>query len=555
MPKLFNMVSPPGSSTDEPKSPYLHPSASSLEYSLNPAETTDGDDFVSPFQGHTRNDQRDMMRMGKNQEFARMYRPVAALSFSIVLGATWEFMLLSQHEGLNDGGVAGLFWSYVWTFIGFGFCVYSMAEMASMAPISGGQYHWVSEFASPKYQRFLSYITGWMSVLAWQAGAAAGPFLAGTLIQGLIILHRPSYEPARWQGTLLVCAMAFCIYVVNVWFARAMPMIQNILLVLHVLGFLIVIIVLWAMAPRNSPRTVFTAFTDRGGWSTIGLSLMVGQITAIYGSLSMRKVSPKASDATAHMAEEVRDASRHVPRAMAWGYIINCIMGIILLVTYLFALPSVGAAIENPTSFPFLYVFGGALAPSGVTILAGVVLLLVFSSNITYGAAASRQTFSFARDHGLPFSEWLAAVHNTKHIPTNSILFTCIFTSLLSLIYIGSEVAFNAIISLYAGSLMFTYAFSVGSVLYQRIYHPAQLPPASWSLGKRGGPIVNAISLLYIIFALFWCFWPNKSFVTVDNFNWGVVMFLAVACASLVMYFVQGRKVYEGPVSTVIGRY
>ena len=33
-------------------------------------------------------------------------------------------------------------------------------EMSSMAPTSGGQYHWVSEFSSPRYQKFLSYITG-----------------------------------------------------------------------------------------------------------------------------------------------------------------------------------------------------------------------------------------------------------------------------------------------------------------------------------------------------------------------------------------------------------
>jgi hypothetical protein len=28
------------------------------------------------------------------------------------------------------------------------------------APTSGGQYHWVSEFAPKKYQKFLSYMTG-----------------------------------------------------------------------------------------------------------------------------------------------------------------------------------------------------------------------------------------------------------------------------------------------------------------------------------------------------------------------------------------------------------
>ena len=29
---------------------------------------------------------------------------------------------------------------------------------------SGGQYHWVSEFAPRQYQQFLSYMTGWLSV-------------------------------------------------------------------------------------------------------------------------------------------------------------------------------------------------------------------------------------------------------------------------------------------------------------------------------------------------------------------------------------------------------
>lgn len=35
-----------------------------------------------------------------------------------------------------------------------------MAEMASMAPTTGGQYHWVSEFAPEKSQAFLSYVVG-----------------------------------------------------------------------------------------------------------------------------------------------------------------------------------------------------------------------------------------------------------------------------------------------------------------------------------------------------------------------------------------------------------
>ena len=35
-------------------------------------------------------------------------------------------------QGLTSGGLAGLSWSYVWTFFGLGFVMISLAEMASM---------------------------------------------------------------------------------------------------------------------------------------------------------------------------------------------------------------------------------------------------------------------------------------------------------------------------------------------------------------------------------------------------------------------------------------
>lgn len=54
----------------------------------------------------------------------------------------------------------GLFWSLCWSYTGQFFIVLSLAEMASMAPTAGGQYHWVSEFAPPQHQRLLSYLSG-----------------------------------------------------------------------------------------------------------------------------------------------------------------------------------------------------------------------------------------------------------------------------------------------------------------------------------------------------------------------------------------------------------
>jgi hypothetical protein len=44
--------------------------------------------------GNTRNDRYDMQRLGKHQELMRNFRPLSALSFTMLLQATWEFMLM-----------------------------------------------------------------------------------------------------------------------------------------------------------------------------------------------------------------------------------------------------------------------------------------------------------------------------------------------------------------------------------------------------------------------------------------------------------------------------
>ncbi|KAB8256560.1 GABA permease [Aspergillus pseudonomiae] len=481
-------------------------------------------------------DQSDMTRMGKIQELKRNLRPLAALSFASVLQATWEFLLIGNTEALVNGGRAGLFWTYMWTFAGFGLII------LTMSPTSGGQYHWVSELASPRYQRVLSYITGWMSVLAWQAGAASGSFLTGTIIQGLISVKDPSYEPENWQGTLFVFAMILVIYFFNVYAASWMPRIQNLLLALHILCFVVVITVLLAMAPRQPASVVFLEFSNTGGWSSMGLALMVGQISAIYAGLS--------TDATAHMSEEVRDAGRYVPIAMVWGFFTNGTMAVVLVITYLFAMPSLEDALQDPTGFPFIYVFKNAVGTAGVNGLTAIILIPVIFSNILFNASTARQTYAFARDKGLPFAKWICKVNPKRRLPVNAIGLSCVISGLLALINIGSDTAFHAIISLNVAALMWTYVVSIGCLLYRRLSCPETLPPQRWSMGKYG-IWVNAAALVYVVFAFFFSFWPRSTPVTRTTFNWSVVIFSAVFIISVVMYNIKGQKEYAGPVMSV----
>jgi hypothetical protein len=43
--------------------------------------------------------------------------------------------------------------------------------------------------------------------------------------------------------------------------------------------------------------------------------------------------------------------------------------------------------------------------------------------------------------------------------------------------------------------------------------------------------------------------------VDATTFNWSVVIFVGIMILTAITYFVKGRKVYVGPVTTVEGRY
>ena len=61
---------------------------------------------------------------------------------------------------LANGGTGGIIVIFLLNWFGLTFVVLSMAEMSSIAPTAGGQYHWASEFAPASMQKLVSYISG-----------------------------------------------------------------------------------------------------------------------------------------------------------------------------------------------------------------------------------------------------------------------------------------------------------------------------------------------------------------------------------------------------------
>lgn len=190
---------------------------------------------------------------------------------------------------------------------------------------------------------------GWLCVLGWQVSCASAAYTTATQLQGLIVLKCPeTYTYEYWHGTLMTIAFAAFSVVFNTLFARKLPLLEGIVLVIHICAFVAFLITLWVLAPISDAKTVFTQFNDGGGWGNLGVSTLVG----ITGST----LPLIGADAAVHMSEELKDASSTLPRSMIWSTALNGLMGWVMIITFCFCLGNLDEVLDSPTGYPYIQV-------------------------------------------------------------------------------------------------------------------------------------------------------------------------------------------------------
>ncbi|KAL8834566.1 MAG: hypothetical protein Q9170_003694 [Blastenia crenularia] len=401
-------------------------------------------------------------------------------------------------------------------------------------PTAGGQYHWVSEFSPRWCQKYLSYLSGWLLAIGWQGSIVSLSFVAGTIVQGLISLHDATYEPQQWHGTLLIIAAVAIAIAINVFLAKMLPMAEILILILHVVGLFAIIIPLLAMAPKNSAKVALLTITNDGGWSST--------------------------------AEEVKNASETLPRAILWGATLNAILGYVAVLTLCFTMTDIPALLATTTGYPFLQLlYNVTQSFGGTAVMAAIVIITLVCAVVSEVATASRQVWAFSRDDGFPFSKFLRSVSYPAfgyelvgsvlkneqvkpgwNIPLNALWVSFGFGIVIALINLGSSVALNAVVSLTISALISSYIVSIGCLLSKRL-RGEPLPPSRFSLG-RWGMAINITALIFLVPLFFFLFFPTATPVDPQTMNWNVVMFGGITVFATVYYVLVGRKVYRPPV-------
>ena len=124
-----------------------------------------------------------------------------------------------------------------------------------------------------------------MSTLGWLASVVSGVFVVTTLIETMINVTNSSFTFPNWQYTLIMLGFLVLTIFLNTWGARILPLLETISLFGHLGGFIIALISIWVLAPRNPAHAVFAEVVNNGGWSNTGTSCLVAQVTVLYCNL------------------------------------------------------------------------------------------------------------------------------------------------------------------------------------------------------------------------------------------------------------------------------
>jgi len=321
-----------------------------------------------------------------------------------------------------------------------------------------------------------------------------------------------------------------------IFLPRAIPMGENVFFLASLFAFLVSFIVVLAKSDTKQPaKVVFTEYTNVTGWSD-GTAFMLGVGSCMYAFL--------ATDGATHIAEELPNPGKNVPRAIWLTMVIGIATVFPWTIAFLFSTNDLTAVSE--AALPILEVYSQALnSQGGATFMTVWFLFIYFGAGVTCVATTGRLTWAFARDNGLPFSEVFAKVHPTLKVPIWATIASTVFQILYGLIYIGSTTAFNSIINLTILGLNVTYMIPQAIVLFRG--REKVLPKRYFDLGPYFGRFCNAFSLLWVsLYTILFCF-PEFIPVTPNTMNYVSVVIAGVVVFITGFWMLVKKGTFVGP--------
>ena len=503
-------------------------------------------------------DEQLLAELGYRQELRRGWSAFSnfAISFSIISVLAGCFTSFGQ--AFNNGGPVAI--SIGWPVIScLILCVaFSMSELASSMPTSGGIYYWASKLGGPGW----GWFTGWFNLLGLVACVASVDYAAASFLQYLLGLYNVDFvfnfasANVHYDAHVVFALFALILIIhglINVFSSHLVSMFTNISVWWHVLGVAAIVIILIAVPSHHASVSyvfgtrTFGSFSHGMYWFYV---LPLGFLLTMY--------TITGYDASAHVSEEARGANDSAPKGVWRSVFYSAVIGWILLLALTFAVQQKDISKISAAGFPSLAILSTALSSAG----AKAVILISTIGQLFCGMACvtscSRMTFAFSRDGAIPgHSLWRRLGSNRT--PTYAVLFVCVFALVITIpAYFpnsaGYPVAFFAVTSLTVIGLYIAYTIPI----FLRWRMGDRFQTGSWTLGRKYRWI-NLIAIVWVgLCVIIFCLPvsdPGAVFFK-KGFSWGDVNYaplitIAVMAVVTIWYFGWARNTFKGPIRTI----
>ncbi|GIK01579.1 hypothetical protein Aspvir_005617 [Aspergillus viridinutans] len=471
----------------------------------------------------------------QQRELPRQFSATSALSFAYIVTNSWVGYSGTFATALLAGGGPAVFYGVIVAAVVCTIITLGLAELASAFPSSGGQYHFTFMVSSPKTRTPCAFVCGWLSCLSWCLATVSGTIFTAQAILALVSFLKEDYQPRQWPTYLVFLALIALATGMVCLLAHWLPRLQEVMFWSSISAFVVCLAAVLGMSKSKQPaRVVFTQYENETGWPD-GLSFLIGLGTCMYMFC--------ATDAATHIAEEVPDPGRTIPKVMWLTPVIGIATTVPFVVATLFATIDLDEIVRS--ELPILTLYHQATGSKDVAAIFTVWLIFNYFGGTLAGLATSgRMAWAFARDNGLPFSRTLATVHPRFQTPVASTVACAALMALYGLIYIASSTAYSSIVSMAILSMNVTYVIPQGILLFRG--REKILVDRYFDLG-RYGVFVNAFSCLWVgLYTVIFCF-PTIMPPTPSNMNYLAPVVVAIVVLILAVWYGGKKKTFSGP--------
>lgn len=484
-------------------------------------------------------DAQDLAALGHAETLTRKFDKWSMLALAFCVLGTWTTSAQSLATGIINGGPVTVVWGLCLVTL-CNLCVaLSLGELCSAMPTALGQAYWVIRTWETSTGRFASYMCAWINTFGWWTLTASQNAFMTDFFLGMKLMYDPDWKGASkgWVQFLVYVGVTVAFTAFNHVACRndrVLPAFNNFVAV----GFVGLFIALGmglpiAVGTRSdehfqNAKFVFGEWINRSGWN--------GFVTFFLG-LAQSAYSLTAFDSVIHMVEEIPAPRKNGPLTMYLAIICGWASGWVFMVICLFCIQDVDRVLDS--DLPFIDLVEECVGRTGAAVFIGLFIFNGLGQGISILTSASRLTWSFARDGGMPFFGYFAQVDPYWKAPVRSLWLQAVIIIIVGVLYLFANTVLSAIFSVSTIALTISYAIPISIVL---IKGRKVLPPGGeFSLGKWG-PFVNWVSMAYCITTTIFFFFPPEPNPAPSDMNYAIAVFGVMIVVSLAFWFIKGKK-------------